>query len=214
MRGDPWAFGRGRWGDQNAEMCKPCVISRGQLLITHVHLIDALIRRQCPYLHITHHSPVKHGPWDGTQFDSTHLEVRKTPEVLMALSEALQYVIDRAEGFSVSDDEEDNRPLDDDDVDYESLWAEWQMIISGYIIGMFLYAIHESVRGYPLTSCPSNTATSKCQKHPYPLISFWRDFTVHQVTRSSCVYSVVQDLFNNALFFDWHHMELGSKNNR
>lgn len=90
----------------------------------------------------------------------------------MALSEALQYVIDRAEGFSVSDDEEDNRPLDDDDVDSESLWAEWQMIISGYIIGMFLYAIHESVRGYPLTSCPSNTATSKCQKHPYPLISF------------------------------------------
>lgn len=71
----------------------------------------------------------------------------------MALSEALQYVIDRAEGFSVSDDEEDNRPLDDDDVDYESLWAEWQMIISGYIIGMFLYAIYESVRGYPLTSC-------------------------------------------------------------
>ncbi|AAW43909.1 expressed protein [Cryptococcus deneoformans JEC21] len=57
-------------------------------------------------------------------------------EVLMALSEALQYVIDRAEGFSVSDDEEDNRPLDDDDVDYESLWAEWQMIISGYIIAI------------------------------------------------------------------------------
>ncbi|OWZ42707.1 hypothetical protein C349_03540 [Cryptococcus neoformans var. grubii Br795] len=57
-------------------------------------------------------------------------------EVLMALSEALQYVTDRAEGFSVSDDEGDNLPLDDDDVDYESLWAEWQMIISGLIIAI------------------------------------------------------------------------------
>lgn len=93
-------------------------------------------------------------------------------EVLMALSEALQYVIDRAEGFSVSDDEGDNLPLDDDDVDYESLWAEWQMIISGLIIGMFFYAIQRSIQKYSADYLASYTATSKCQKHPYPLISF------------------------------------------
>lgn len=59
----------------------------------------------------------------------------------MGLSESLQYVIDRAEGFAVSDDEGNDQPLDDDDVDYESLWAEWQMIISGLVIGMLFNAL-------------------------------------------------------------------------
>ncbi|KIR78546.1 hypothetical protein I306_04474 [Cryptococcus gattii EJB2] len=57
-------------------------------------------------------------------------------EILMGLSESLQYVIDRAEGFTVSDDEGNGQPLDDDDVDFESLWAEWQMIISGLVIAI------------------------------------------------------------------------------
>lgn len=58
----------------------------------------------------------------------------------MALSESLRYVTDWAEGFTVSDDEENGQPLDDD-VDYESLWAEWQMIVSGLVIGMFSNAL-------------------------------------------------------------------------
>ncbi|KIR99468.1 hypothetical protein L804_03098 [Cryptococcus deuterogattii 2001/935-1] len=66
------------------------------------------------------------------QLISTYARPR---EILMALSESLRYVTDRAEGFTVSDDEENGQPLDDD-VDYESLWAEWQMIVSGLVIAI------------------------------------------------------------------------------
>lgn len=67
----------------------------------------------------------------------------------MGFSESLQYVIDRAEGFTVSDDEGNGQPLDDDDVDYESLWAEWQMIISGLVIGMFSMPYKDPARHTP-----------------------------------------------------------------
>ncbi|TYJ57831.1 hypothetical protein B9479_001441 [Cryptococcus floricola] len=58
----------------------------------------------------------------------------KPREVLMAFSEALQYVVDRAKGFEVSDGEETDE--EESNVNYDELWVEWQMLIMGLTIAI------------------------------------------------------------------------------
>nr|ODN95588.1 hypothetical protein L204_04129 [Cryptococcus depauperatus CBS 7855] len=53
----------------------------------------------------------------------------RSREVIMALSEALQHIIDRAEGFVVSDDEGEDLQ-EKIEPSLESLWAEWRAVLT------------------------------------------------------------------------------------
>ncbi|WVQ75064.1 hypothetical protein IAR50_004673 [Cryptococcus sp. DSM 104548] len=96
-------------------------------------LEDHALEYTTPILQVTHSSPEVVMPL--IQLIAIYGKPR---EVLMAFSEALQYVVDRAEGFEVSDGEEAEEEAEEEEnnVNYDELWVEWQMLIMGLTIAI------------------------------------------------------------------------------